>query len=187
MDEGAKPLGVVLAGGAGSRLGGSKAIVELGGRPLISYPLAAFAEAGIAAVVVAKPTTEMPPLDVPLVTEPAEPTHPLLGLITALAHAGGRPIVASPCDTPFVSASLLTTLAASASTAAVHDGERLHPLIARYQPLDLPALRHGLETNASATSTAESLSPALIDSDPRDTFNVNTPEDLVAASARLAH
>ncbi len=162
-------------------------MVELGGRPLISYPLAAFAEAGIDVITVAKPDTELPPLDVPLITEPAEPTHPLLGLITALAHAGERPIVASPCDTPFISASVLITLAACPSTAAVHDGERLHPLIARYQPHDLRALRHGLETNASATSTAESLSPALIDSNPRDTFNVNTPEDLAAATARLAH
>jgi molybdopterin-guanine dinucleotide biosynthesis protein A len=161
-------------------------MVELGGRPLISYPLAAFAEARIDAIVVAKAATELPSLPVPVVTEPVEPTHPLLGLVTALEHAGGRSIIASPCDTPFVTAALLARLATAPESAAVHDGERLHPLLACYRPADLPALQQGLEANASATSTAESLSPARIEADPRVTFNVNTPEDLAAAAARLA-
>jgi molybdopterin-guanine dinucleotide biosynthesis protein A len=185
VGDGPQPLGVVLAGGAGERLGGSKAMAELAGRPLISYPLAAFAAAGIETVVVAKPATELPALDVPVITEPAQPTHPLLGLITALEHAVGRPIVTSPCDTPFVSPALLASLAASSATAVVHDGERLHPLLARYRSSDLAALQHGLSENASATSTTESLSPALIEADPRMTFNVNTLDDLAAAAARL--
>jgi molybdenum cofactor guanylyltransferase len=178
-----QPLGVVLAGGAATRLGGSKATAELAGRPLISYPLAAFAEAGIETVVVAKRDTDLPPLDVPLLTEPDEPTHPLLGLVTALAHAGDRPIVTSPCDTPFVTASLLTRLASARTTAAVHDGRRLHPLLARYQPDDLAVLQQGLAESASATSTAETLAPALIEADPAIAFNVNTPEDLAYAAS----
>ena len=56
----AAPLGAVLASGRGSRLGGAKATAELGGRPLISYPLVALAAAGIEAVVVAKGDTELP-------------------------------------------------------------------------------------------------------------------------------
>jgi molybdenum cofactor guanylyltransferase len=183
VGEGAQPLGVVLAGGAATRLGGAKATLELGGRPLIAYPLAAFAQAGIEAVVVAKRDTGLPPLDVPRLTEPDEPTHPLLGLVTGLAHAGGRPIVTSPCDTPFVTPALLTSLAATPTTAAVHDGRRLHPLLARYQPDDLPALQRGLAESASATSTAESLAPAAIEADPALTFNVNTPEDLAYAAS----
>jgi molybdenum cofactor guanylyltransferase len=185
VDSEIRPLGVVLAGGAGARLGGSKATVELAGRPLISYPLAAFAAAGLEAVVVAKPATELPAVDVPVVLEPADPIHPLLGLITALDHADGRPIVTSPCDTPFVTPALLNDLATARTTAAVHDGKRLHPLLALYQPQDLTALQHGLSENASATSTSESLHPALIEADPAITFNVNTPAELVAAAARL--
>ena len=183
MAESAKPLGVVLAGGAGERLGGSKAAAELAGRPLITYPLAAFSEAGIEAIVVAKATTELPPLDVALVIEPSEPRHPLLGLVTALVHAGGRPVIACPCDTPFVTAALLTRLATSPTTTAVHDGVRLHPLLARYQPRDLLPLQDGLEANASATSIAESLSPTIVTTDPRTAFNINTPEDLAEAAS----
>jgi molybdopterin-guanine dinucleotide biosynthesis protein A len=186
VDATLKPLGVVLAGGAGERLGGPKPMAELAGRPLIAYPLAAFAEVGIEVVVVAKRDTELPPLDVEIVTEPPEPRHPLLGLVTALAHASGRPIVACPCDTPFVNAALLTTLAAAPGTAAIHDGQRLHPLLARYQPQDLPALQAGLEANRSATATLEALTPTLIEADARTTFNVNTPDDLASAAAWLS-
>ena len=39
-----EPVGVVLAGGMGRRIGGSKATVELAGRPLLCYPLDAMGE-----------------------------------------------------------------------------------------------------------------------------------------------
>lgn len=185
MDDGRNPLGAVLAGGAATRLGGVKAALDLGGRPLIAYPLAAFAAAGIEAIVVAKAETDLPPLDVPVVAEPGEPRHPLLGVVTALEHAGGGSVIVAPCDTPFLTPALLTTLAAATGTAAVHDGERLHPLLARYQPSDLPALRSVLHAGASATSAAEQLSPTLIRTDPETTFNVNTQADLASARARL--
>lgn len=98
-------LGAVLAGGRGSRLGGEKAWVELGGRPLVFYPLAALAEAGIVPVVCLKRGEERPPLlsrgsfvrsirtkeprnEVPVLEEPDEPRHPLCGIVAALRAAG---------------------------------------------------------------------------------------------------
>jgi molybdopterin-guanine dinucleotide biosynthesis protein A len=183
VGETAEPLGVVLAGGAGARLGGAKAVADLAGRPLIAYPLAAFADAAIEAVVVAKADSPLPPLEVEVVTEPEEPVHPILGLVTALEHAGGRAVVSSPCDTPSLTPTLLANLAASPGTAVVHDGKRLHPLLARYEPSDLPTLRAGLEAGASATAVAESLSPALVRADPKITFNVNSPADLAYAAS----
>ena len=56
-----RPLAVVLAGGMSRRMGRPKALVPLGGRPLIAWPLAAAAEAGLEAVVVAKPGLSAPP------------------------------------------------------------------------------------------------------------------------------
>jgi molybdenum cofactor guanylyltransferase len=185
VTEEAKPLGAVLAGGAGRRLGGSKAMVELAGRPLISYPLAAFADAGIEAVVVAKADTELPPLAVPVVTEPADPTHPLLGIITALEHAAGRPVVTCPCDTPFVTAALLTQLATATGTAAAHDGRRLHPLIAHLEAATVESLRRALQASRSATGAIEALGAELIRTDEHTTFNINTPADVEAAVASL--
>ncbi|MBS1881068.1 MAG: NTP transferase domain-containing protein, partial [Actinobacteria bacterium] len=97
----------MLAGGAGTRLGGGKATAELAGRALVEYPLAALAAAGVEAVVVAKAETELPRLAVPVVVEPAAPRHPLLGIVAALRHAGGRPVLAVACDLPLLAPALL--------------------------------------------------------------------------------
>ena len=83
-----EPLGVVLAGGRSSRMGASKASIELAGAPLIERPLRAMREARLEAVVVAKPDTDLPPLDVPVWQEPEEPSHPLTGIVAALEQGG---------------------------------------------------------------------------------------------------
>ena len=55
-----RPLGAILAGGGGRRIGGDKAIVELQGRPLISYPLEAVREALGQVAILAKADTKLP-------------------------------------------------------------------------------------------------------------------------------
>ncbi|MDE3070224.1 MAG: NTP transferase domain-containing protein, partial [Acidobacteriota bacterium] len=91
-----RPLVAVLAGGAARRLGGAKATALLGGRPLISYPIAAARAAGFETVVVAKaasPLPEIARLGCEVVTETDERRHPLSGIVAALRHAA-RPVVA---------------------------------------------------------------------------------------------
>ena len=85
------PIAAVLAGGLGERLGGSKASATLAGRPLVEHPLGAAGEAGLEAIVVAKRSTVLPPLDVPVVYEPQRPQHPLLGVITAHNYSAAHP------------------------------------------------------------------------------------------------
>ena len=190
MDSSA--LGVVLAGGAGSRLGGAKALQLLAGRPLISYPLNAFADAEIETIVVAKESTELPDLAVPVVTEPDEPQHPLAGIVAALDHAGGRAVVVCACDMPFVPPALLARLAVLPHPAVITEsGRRQHPLLGRYEPSVLPALESGLAAGASMTHTALALGPVILTAadlhrfgQPRlITFNVNTQADLDYAAS----
>jgi molybdopterin-guanine dinucleotide biosynthesis protein A len=186
-------LGAVLAGGRGSRLGGGKAGIELGGRPLIAYPLAALEAAGLEAVVCAKPGEGLPPLTVPIVEEPTEPRHPLCGIVAALRL--GRPLVALACDLPFVAPELVELLAQAREPLVVPslDG-RPQPLLARYEPGLLPQLEAALEREEPLTRTAEALAPRLLAEeelarfgDPRRLlFNVNDPDDLRAAEALLA-
>jgi CTP:molybdopterin cytidylyltransferase MocA len=45
-------VGIVLAAGAGRRFGGAKQVAELGGRPLIHWPLAALRAGGVPSVIV---------------------------------------------------------------------------------------------------------------------------------------
>jgi molybdenum cofactor guanylyltransferase len=179
------PLGAVLAGGAATRLGGAKAGVELAGRPLISYPLQALAQAGVTTVVVAKASSVLPPLEAEIVTEPDEPRHPLAGVVAALKHAGARGAVVLPCDVPFVSPMLLRVLGSAETTTAVRSSDRIHPLIAFYAEDDLERLEPAVERGDSTTAALESLEPSWIDAIERETFNVNTPEDLARAEDLL--
>ena len=101
-----RPVGAILAGGGGRRIGGDKAIVELPGRPLICYPLEAVREALGQVAVLAKADTELPSLPgVTVWIEPDARRHPLVGITQALALADGRPVLVCAADLPFVSAS----------------------------------------------------------------------------------
>jgi molybdopterin-guanine dinucleotide biosynthesis protein A len=109
-----KPIGVVLAGGLGRRLGGAKATVALLGQPLISYPLRALRQAVGAVVVVAKMDSELPPLPgVEVWIEPDLPQHPLTGLVHALSLAGGSRIMVCACDLPLVTPALIQEIASA--------------------------------------------------------------------------
>jgi len=184
--DGGGGLGAVLAGGRGSRLGGTKPTAELTGRPLISYPLGALAAAGIEAFVAAKSDTELPSLGVELVAEPTEPTHPLVGIVAALRHAG-RPLVVLGCDFPFAPPALLRALAEAAEPLVVPaPGGDPQPLMARWSPELLPRLEDAVAREEPLRRTVAALAPRLLDDtelarfgDPaRAFFNVNTPEDL---------
>src|SRR5580693_7461865 len=114
-----RPVGAVLAGGRGQRIGGDKAVVSLAGRPLLSYPIGAMLGVLDVVVVVAKPSTVLPPLgDVAVWEEPEQPSHPLVGIAEALRRAEGGWVLVCAGDMPFVPVALLASLAALASSAA---------------------------------------------------------------------
>ncbi|HTX44838.1 MAG TPA: NTP transferase domain-containing protein, partial [Solirubrobacteraceae bacterium] len=107
-----RPIGAILAGGGGRRIGGDKAIVELQGRPLISYPLEAVREALGQVAILAKADTKLPYVSgVTVWIEPEPRAHPLIGITQALALADGRPVLVCGADLPFVSARLIRKLA----------------------------------------------------------------------------
>jgi molybdopterin-guanine dinucleotide biosynthesis protein A len=187
-------LGAVLAGGAGARLGGEKATVELRGRPLVSYPLAALDAAGIEAVVVAKEETALPPLAAPVLREPAAPRHPLLGIVTALRHAAGRPVLVVACDLPLLTAELLAALGAAPEPLVLAaPGGAPQPTLGRYAPELLPELEAALAREEPLRRTVAALDPRLLGDtelarfgDPAELLlNVNDAGDLARAAAVL--
>jgi molybdenum cofactor guanylyltransferase len=187
----------VLAGGLGRRLGGAKPTVALGGQPLVLYPLQAAAHDGLQAVVVAKRSSELPELDVPVVYEPEEPRHPLCGVLAALSFAGGggsHAVLTVACDMPFLTGPLLAWLADLEGTVMANVDGRAQPLLARVPVDALPVLEGALAAGLSLGAALAGLSPSIVGEpqlerfgDPRRLcFNVNDRADLRKAAEWLA-
>lgn len=184
---------MLLAGGRGSRLGGAKALARLGGKPLICHALAALRRAVGEVAIVAKPDSSLPPLtDVVVWREPAEPRHPLVGIVHALACADGRPVLVCAADMPFVTRELLAALAAAdpagaPAVVATSADRGLQPLLGCYQPAAGALLAvAAAEGTAPVRRVVAGLAPRLLEViDPQVLFNVNAAEDLAAAEALL--
>jgi molybdenum cofactor guanylyltransferase len=185
-----RPIGAILAGGAGRRIGGSKATVKLRGRPMIEYPLAAVQGALADVVVIAKADTELPNLPgVTIWIEPTLPQHPLVGILHALALADGREVLICAADMPFVSTELIGRIAAADAGQALAvlaaQGGAMHPLLGRYLPRAAEQLS-GAGPDVALREAVGALSPRLLElDDPDALFNVNAPDDLLQATAML--
>ena len=187
----APPIGALLAGGRGKRIGGDKAVVEVLGRPLIAYPLEVLLEVLEEVVVVVKPDTVLPRLDglAGIWKEPESPPHPLAGIVHALRMAKGRSVLACGADMPLVTPAVVAQLAGTdpgeAPAVVPRCDGRLQPLLALYTPLALAGLAE-YAPDAAATDVVEALGPCVVDVDDEEAFfNVNGPEDVLDASARL--
>jgi molybdopterin-guanine dinucleotide biosynthesis protein A len=186
-----EPIGVVLAGGLGRRMGGPKATVELCGRPLITYPLAAMVAALKDVVIVAKLDSELPSLPgVKVWIEPDEPRHPLLGVAHALALADERRVVACPGDLPFVSAELVRSLThcepRGALAVIAATGGKPQPLLGCYQPGAQSSLVQAATAQQPVPEAVMALEPRLLEVvDQDELFDVNAPDDLLMAAAML--
>ena len=176
-------------------MGTPKAMVELAGRPMAARVVASVGSAGLEPIVVAKPDSPLPRLDCRVLSEPAEPSHPLTGLLTALRASAGRGVVAIACDMPLVPAKVLAWIAQfEAEIAVCSVGGRLEPLLGRYSPAVVDRLEAALADEAPLREAVAALDPFVIDepmldrfADPaRIVFNVNAPEDVLIAEEMLA-
>src|SRR4051794_24313150 len=173
------PIGVVLAGGRGRRLGGrSKAELQLAGRPMLAYVLEALTPVLDEVAVVAKPSTGLPgrvadgKLRVPggdpvaLWIEPEEPSHPLVGLRHALTQAEGRAVLLVAVDLPLITPALVEELVAADAQGACavvpHAEGCLQPLLARYEPEALAMLARAAD-DQPLTEAVLALDPHVIE------------------------
>lgn len=198
MLETRRPVGVILGGGEGLRIGGSKLAVALRGRPLVEYPLSAMQQALPEVAVIAKADVVLPDLPGAMVwIEPDRPRNPLLGIVEALALAGGRPVLVCPADLPFITPPLLRELAAipeddAPAVVASVDGV-IRPLVGCYRPQAAALLAGAAKLTADGVLDDElvrvavtAIAPARFEvDDPTELFDVNTPDDLLQASAML--
>jgi molybdopterin-guanine dinucleotide biosynthesis protein A len=175
-------------------MGTPKAVIELASRPLVARVVGTVGSAGLDPVVVAKPDSPLPKLDCRVLSEPSEPHHPLMGIVTALGASAGRGVVAIACDMPLVPSKLLTWLAQLEEPVAVceKNGE-LEPLLGRYSPEVCERLQESLVAGAPMRAAVAALDPFVIPEDrvarfgdpERIFFNINTPDDLAEAERLL--
>jgi molybdopterin-guanine dinucleotide biosynthesis protein A len=187
-----RPVGAILAGGAGLRIGGQKPTVELDGKPLIAYPLEAVGQVLNKVAILAKAGTSLPSLSrVAVWIEPESPRHPLVGITQALALAGGRPVLVCPADMPFVTPELVRRLVKadpgrSPAVVACAQG-RMQALLGCYQPRALDLLAGPARAGTGrVTEIVSALEPVRLEvDDPDELFDVDTPDDLLQAAAML--
>ena len=124
-------LGVILAGGASTRMGRDKALVELHDRPLVSYVADALIRVCDDIIVVGREGT-LAGLD--CVPDDSDGRlGPAAGVATALRLAGDRPVLVSAVDQPFLRSETLERLIAGGESVIPQDGV-LQVTCAKYGP-----------------------------------------------------
>ncbi|MGD0192592.1 MAG: molybdenum cofactor guanylyltransferase [Rhizomicrobium sp.] len=195
-----KPAGLILAGGAASRLGGEKAMLPFDGATLLDAVIARVASQ-VSTLALSVRTGDgrcyaSRYANFPLVFDASiDHAGPLAGIVAGLEwlarRDGARWLAAFPCDTPFLPHDLVSQLWARTRDAPVfaRDGERLHGVCAIWPLECLDRLRTGVETG-KLRSLQGALSElggetCLIAAPPHAFFNINTQDDLQEAE-RLA-
>ena len=194
-------LGLILAGGAGRRLGGlDKTLLEIGGRRILDRASAVLRPDCVLLAISANgdPARFGAAGMVVLADPDGGGSGPLAGILAGLDHAAAYApplgFVASVAgDAPFLPAGLVRDLHAARGDApaviAMSDGRR-HPAIGLWSV----ALRHRLrqaladgERRVGRWADAVGTASAAWAADPVDPFlNVNEPGDLAAARALAA-
>jgi molybdopterin-guanine dinucleotide biosynthesis protein A len=128
--------GLVLAGGAGRRMGGvDKGLIEIAGRTLVEWTVDALAAQTSSLLISANRNLEQyRNLGYEVVADQLDGFQgPLAGLAAAMACAETPWLLTSPCDTPLLPSNLAQCLAAVVTEhhvqiAIAADAERRHPL-----------------------------------------------------------
>jgi molybdopterin-guanine dinucleotide biosynthesis protein A len=170
---------VILAGGAGSRIGGGKPQRRLGGETLLDRALARTRRWSDEVLVAAREGGDI--MDDPAIE------GPLGGVAAALALGGD--VLTIPCDIPFLPNDLPARLRSDAAVTIAASGGRLHPVCALWKAEARDGLPAYLATGRrSLTGFAEAVGYQAVDwpIEPLDPFfNINDEEDLARAEALL--
>ena len=198
-----RPLGVILAGGLSSRMGGGdKSLLTLGGRPVLAHVIERLQEQVCSIALNANgDPARFAGFGLPVLpdSEPGFP-GPLAGVLAGMdwaAGQGAKRVVTIAADTPFYPTDLVQKLdeaaqdapIALAATQVPGRGMLRHPTFGLW-PVALrddlrSALRSGLRKIVAWTDR-HGTALAWFRSEPFDPFfNLNRPEDMLQAETIL--
>ena len=185
---------VILAGGRATRMGGGdKPLMQLCGQPILSHVIARVAPQVEALAISANgDPARFAAYELPVLpdTVPGFP-GPLAGILAGMdwaAELGLRRLLSVPGDTPFLPRDLVLRMDPAAFPMAASHG-RVHPVVAIWPVMLRDKLRAALiagERRVGRFAEAYGAQVVRFDIAPDPFFNINTPEDLEAAQARLA-
>jgi molybdenum cofactor guanylyltransferase len=182
--------GVVLCGGAGTRMGRDKALIEIRGRPLIRLVAECLSECAAPVLLASGSQYRFGHLPFEEIADAAPGAGPISGLVAALSVSPHDLLVAAAVDMPFVSAEVFRLLIdrhtdEDAVVPVTREGPQ--PLHALYHRSALPHLADALSRgrnrlrDALAALKVREVGPegwGTIDADGRFALNLNTQEDL---------
>ena len=180
-------IGIVLAGGRATRMGGKdKGLQLLNGKPLWQHVADTLASQVTAMAISANRHIDTYRQSGYAVYQDSLENYPgpLAGMLSVMQQSQGEWFIFCPCDTPFIPSCLVERLFLLRGTAPVvwvHDGERDHPAIALMHRSLAPALQAYLAAGERRVMVfmRESGGHSVDFSDVKSAFvNVNTSEDL---------
>lgn len=181
-------VGVILAGGRGSRMGArDKGWIQFQGRPLIAHVVERFAPQVDRVIVSANRSLERyAGLGVRVVTDlRSDYPGPLAGLEAAFDATDARLLATVPCDTPFLPLDLVARLrqrlqADAAQIAVPRAGGRIHPVFCVCTGDVRDSIGRALATGEHRLEAwCRSLKLTEVDFEDAGAFrNLNAPEDL---------
>jgi len=192
------PPFVILAGGTSRRMGGQdKALVPLGGAPLLRHVIDRVGPQGgkMAINTMSQDVAQAFP-DLQCIADTVEGRPgPLAGILTAMLWAEDSDFVITvPADAPFLPGDLIPRLMLAAddpskTSAFASCADRVHPVCSLWPTADAERLRKaidgGMRKVRDWTDMVGAKSADFPSTDPDSFFNVNTPEDLTRAQQYL--
>jgi molybdopterin-guanine dinucleotide biosynthesis protein A len=168
-----RPLtGVLLVGGASTRFGSPKALVEVDGELLVDRGRRVLGDACDEVLVVGKPG-ELP-FDV--TPDAGDVRAPIAGVVGGLRAAANDVCVFVPVDCPRITADVIRELGYACRDAAV---PQTGPLPGAWSKTALPLLEQRLANGPYALyRTYDELNVVTVEVDPAIVADVDTPADL---------
>ena len=163
---------MLLVGGASSRFGSPKALIELDGETLAERGRRVLAQACDEVLVVGK-VGELP---FPVLPDAGDVRAPIAGVVGGLRAAANDVCVFLPVDCPRMTAEAIRALGDACRDAAVPE---TGPLPGAWAKSALPLLEQRLAAGPYALyRTYDDLDVAFVDLDPAIVADVDTPADL---------
>ena len=188
-------VAVILAGGAGARIGGRKTSRRLAGRTLLDRASSQAREWSDKVAVAVREPNQVKGTRLRIILDDSEIEGPLAGLAAGLRYARDEradAVLTLPADMPFLPADLgerLQDAVGGSAAALASSGGRLHPVCGLWRTAGLDRLADYLASGQrSLRGFAQHVGFTAVEwpATPNDPFfNINRAEDLAAAERLL--